>query len=337
MKPLIIRIALICLAGTVFGQGSLTPPGAPGATMKTLTELDTAISQIQGEARTPISQAGITITAAGSYILTTNLLSSGTGSGLTISADNVTVDLNGFSVLCSGASGQGISMNDRNNIVIKNGTIRDAYYFGIAAFRTQNCRFEGLNIIGNGRASSSYDGIFAGTNTTITACIVMDNGSGIDVGPQSKITGNQIINNTSIGLRLYGSGSYVADNIVKGNGDNYDLSTGNQLNILLCEIPESLDWPCAVKLAGTLECTQTGVHGISVVANNITIDLDGHTLIGPGASSGNGIYQSSTYRKLTVLNGKAVQWKPRVFAAVTLVARFVKCLLAAKYNFTFNT
>ncbi len=67
-----------------FGQGSLTPPGAPGATMKTLDELDVAIagvnnavSAIQDEARTPISTASCTIDRSESYYLTDNLMPEG--------------------------------------------------------------------------------------------------------------------------------------------------------------------------------------------------------------------------------------------------------------------
>ena len=53
------------------------------------------LSQI--EPRTPISSAPITITKSGSYYLTTNLTVS-SGNGIQIEANNVTLDLNGFSV-----------------------------------------------------------------------------------------------------------------------------------------------------------------------------------------------------------------------------------------------
>jgi hypothetical protein len=49
---------------TVFAQGSLTSPGAPAPTMKTLAQI---------EPRTPISSAPFTISVPGSYYLTTNL------------------------------------------------------------------------------------------------------------------------------------------------------------------------------------------------------------------------------------------------------------------------
>ena len=328
MKKTRCILAIISLSGSLFAQGSLTPPGAPAPTMKTLAEIDaaianvgTAVSQIQGEARTPISQAGTTITTPGSYILTTNLVSTGGGSGVNISTNNVTVDLNGFSILCAGANGQGISMAGCNNVTIKNGTIRDAYYFGIAAYHTQNCQFENLIITGNGRASSSYDGIHAGTNILITGCTVTENGSGIELdGPGGIITSNRIIDNGSDGIKLNSSGSHVAENIVKGNDDNYDFAAGNTLNLLLSEA-ETLDWPCSVKLARSL--VYEGSDRLDVKSDDVTIDLAGYTLTGH-SNSLDGIYQWSGYKNLTIRNGTIKGFSRASFAAVQTLGSNVR-------------
>jgi hypothetical protein len=51
-----------------------------------------------------------------------------------------------------------------------------------------------------------------------------------------------------------------------------------------------------------------GQTGITVAANNITLDLNGWTLTGSGVNSGHGVYQSSAYRELSVFNGKVVNW-----------------------------
>jgi hypothetical protein len=48
---------------TCSAQGSLTPPGAPAPAMKTLAQI---------EPRTPIASAPFTISAPGSYYLTTH-------------------------------------------------------------------------------------------------------------------------------------------------------------------------------------------------------------------------------------------------------------------------
>jgi hypothetical protein len=102
---------------TARAQGSLTPPGAPTTTMKTLAQV---------EPRTPISSAPFTITNSGSYYLTTNLTVS-SGDGITIAATGVTLDLNGFTIASTVASafGYGILLNGTSgNITIFNGHIR---------------------------------------------------------------------------------------------------------------------------------------------------------------------------------------------------------------------
>ena len=108
--------ALAMLAGIVLAAGSawagnLTPPGAPGSTMKTLTEVHDRAQAAQtaaetagtkadaaktaaeaAEPRTAITGA-VTITQPGSYYLAGNI----TGK-ITIQANNVTLDLMGFRV-----------------------------------------------------------------------------------------------------------------------------------------------------------------------------------------------------------------------------------------------
>src|ERR1017187_3770343 len=79
-------------------QGSLTPPGAPAPMMKTLDQI---------EARTPIDAAHtpgdggnqFIISAPGSYYLTGNVTGVSGKNCISINADNVTVDLNGFALV----------------------------------------------------------------------------------------------------------------------------------------------------------------------------------------------------------------------------------------------
>src|SRR4051812_45809594 len=90
MKKILLIAAAFCsffLENSAFSQGSLTPPGAPAPTMKSLDQI---------EARTPISSVPFTISVPGSYYLTTNLTAALNQNGITVSADNVTLDLNGF-------------------------------------------------------------------------------------------------------------------------------------------------------------------------------------------------------------------------------------------------
>src|SRR4051812_7502934 len=89
---LAVLLSAFLLPHSTFGQGSLTPPGPPAPTVKTLDQLDGKLDQI--EPRKPISTLPFTISAAGIYYLTKNITT--TGDGITIRADDVVVDLGGF-------------------------------------------------------------------------------------------------------------------------------------------------------------------------------------------------------------------------------------------------
>ena len=118
MKTKLVLLALVSAfslqPSALLAQGSLTPPGAPAPTMKTLTQV---------EPRTAISSVPFTISAPGSYYLTTNLTVS-SGNGITISSGNVTLDLNGFVLQGVSGSGSGILVSSTyTNITVRNGTI----------------------------------------------------------------------------------------------------------------------------------------------------------------------------------------------------------------------
>jgi hypothetical protein len=145
-----------------FAQGSLTPPGAPVPTMRTLDQLATnilsvsnlvmqvsnvvaqatnRITQVQNaqadtEPRIPISTFQITITTSGSFYLTTNLVSgTNVNDAINVRANDVTIDLNGFSIVgtnppSGGVSPVGIRIGSSvfniavTNVTVRNGQIR---------------------------------------------------------------------------------------------------------------------------------------------------------------------------------------------------------------------
>src|SRR5438046_4283287 len=104
------------LAGVARG-GPLDPPGPPASTLP------------QVEPRTPISALPFTISQPGSYFLTQNLTANTGGDGITVLADNVTIDLNGFALTgiagSASAISEGGSAPPHSGWVVKNGSIEN--------------------------------------------------------------------------------------------------------------------------------------------------------------------------------------------------------------------
>ena len=162
---------------TAFAQGSLTPPGAPGATMLTLSQI---------APRTPISSAPFIITKPGSYYLTTNLTVS-TGDGIDINTNGVTLDLNGFAISSTapGGSGNGIFINSNiRNISIADGFIQGGATNNGSGFYSGNGFYYGIYYLGTAPANvlisrisisgCSISGIFlnTGDSTVVESCTV---------------------------------------------------------------------------------------------------------------------------------------------------------------------
>ncbi len=162
MRATRIATGVVCLASIAFGQGSLTPPGAPSGTMKTLQQVEPRIDLA--------TVAGLQITQSGSYYLSDNLVVSNS-IGISIGASDVTLDLNGFKILhAGGQSGKAIYVSATRNITIKNGSIQEfedgVYMYGSdGLYPTQGARLENLNI----SRCTGY-GLFVGSMSKVINC-----------------------------------------------------------------------------------------------------------------------------------------------------------------------
>lgn len=253
---------LLATTTLAFAQGSLTPPGAPSPTMKSLDQI---------EPRIPITYDGYNIINPGSYYVTTNLIGgvygvSGSPYGIYIASDNVTVDLNGFTLQGVPGSYSGVYIyGSHTNITVRNGIITGWGGNGVgwnypSTPPPQNVVLEHLTVsanvnhgivIGNGGivsdclvANNGFDGIFVygnGSqiigNTLIGNAANTDGGQGIGVeGSNNRIEGNHVTGTASSRAFGYGiecdtsgfTNNIIIKNSVSGNGaNNYSIASGN--------------------------------------------------------------------------------------------------------------
>jgi len=157
---------------------------------------------------TPINTLPTVIGTQGIYCLKKDLATSiTTGAAITINANNVTIDLNGFKLggLGGGAGSQakGIAATGRTNITLRNGSVR-GFYAGIhlagggSGHLIEDMRVEG----------SLQTGIFIGAAGTIIRRNVI---SAIGGGSDSS----------AYGIYIAANGVSVTDNVVDGVHETY--------------------------------------------------------------------------------------------------------------------
>jgi len=270
-RTTLLAASVLAFQFRVSAQGSLTPPGAPAATMKSLDQV---------EARTAITNASslVTISQPGSYYLTQNLTVP-TGDGIDINANQVTLNLNGFTISSTAASatGSAIYLNKATgniDVTILNGHITsgttnnngvfsgpgflNGIYFNVGGF---NLRAEGVSVYG-----CLGNGIYFGQNNSsvVNSCTVTLAGSiGIYADTVTRSTA------TTCGFRgiLANAVSDCRADEVKASG--YGISSGTANNC-------------------TGNSTGVGAFGISTTAaNNCTANNYGASGTALHATSAN--------------------------------------------------
>jgi hypothetical protein len=249
---------------------------------------------VGGPYGTKITSLPYEINTPGVYYLAGDLSYAGDNFfGITINADNVTLDLMGFTLAYTGTGTlkYGIWMWGRKNVEIRNGTVR-GWYTGIAedyynlpvGHRVINIRAEengsGVSLRGNGHliqgctVSSSLPGasglsIDFGTGI-ITGCVVKNcGGHGIfgGSGGGTVISGNVVVGNAGYpaGVGILSSGGLVMGNEVSNCG----------YKGLWIQGPASL-------IGNSVKTSDSSQTGVFILHPSDPTLLDQNTVMGPG-------------------------------------------------------
>jgi len=205
--------------------------------------------------RIPISQADIplTISAPGSYVVVEPLSGVSGFDGILITSDDVTLDLNGFS-LSGGAGtldGIRITSSPSRGVLLQNGILRDWGGDGVDAAGGEASEhaltLRDLTVIAN-----TGNGIRAGSVVDVHACRAEANGSiGIQVGGRCVVEGNESRANGSHGIQTENSCS-IRDNFV------WDHPSGTGIRVIggATVVLDNLIGQCAtgVEVTGSYQC-----------------------------------------------------------------------------------
>ncbi|MEM7395846.1 MAG: right-handed parallel beta-helix repeat-containing protein, partial [Verrucomicrobiota bacterium] len=294
---IVIFFVSLSVADWVRGQGSLDPTGAPEELFKTLEQI---------EPRTIIDSLPITITQPGSYYLIKDLTKTTVnGDGITIDANEVDIDLNGFAIY--GGNFSGIASDDgifilgsQTNIHIYNGTVAGWDGDGINALNADFSIFENLRVSqndGDGLVtdfnclivqctafSNGFDGLEGDDGTVIKTSTAGQNGdNGIQTSEGCTVVDCASFDNETDGFDI-GAGSVINGCSATDNGIfGFDIALGSQA--IQCtahdNISNGFDMASACILRDSI-ASLNGGHGVRVFANSYVThckfhenDLDG--------------------------------------------------------------
>jgi hypothetical protein len=249
----------------------------------------------------------VTITAAGSYRLSSNLMPPDQNTTVvSITGGGVTLDLNGFmiqgtasyggppSTTCTG-SGSGIGVSaTASGVVVSNGHVIGMGSDGVAvstssrveSMTVHNCCGNGIAIGPNSLVHESVvsrnrgNGITAGVAARVSACVAFENGeSGVSALPGAtrlSVDGCIATSNRVDGI-FAGTRSHVRGSLAFGNADDgIDLAGNGQI----VESVANGNTDRGITVLGGLVTFDSTAVGLDLSNNNTGLNLSGGVLIG---------------------------------------------------------
>ena len=177
----------------------------------------------------------VQITGTGSYLLTGDLDAGVDQQAVTVSAGNVTLDLNGFQILGAGnALRDGILLGGSANAEIRNGTIEGFGRHGILVLSdSPSARVIDIRAVGQ-----AFNGIeLQSEGALVRGCTASGNAIGIKATDGSLVLDSIMHNNSDVGLQIPTGSGYGRNVLSDNNGGDANpqvSGTGSEVAVNLC-------------------------------------------------------------------------------------------------------
>jgi parallel beta-helix repeat protein len=158
----------------------------------------------------------VTVTAGGSYLLTSNLQGQTGLAGIELATSDVTLDMNGFQLIGTSGTLHGITTTNqpltRSNLRLVNGVIRNWGGSGVDFAAGQNVFIEDVKSSNNGG-----DGFHSLELTTFTNCVARGNGGdGFRTEGHTAIVRGVLAQSNTQGIQV-GNRSIVVESVSENN------------------------------------------------------------------------------------------------------------------------
>ncbi len=206
--------ALLLIAGPAFA-GPLSPPSGPiGSTGRFGARIEVNAQNTPADV-----DAQFNITQPGSYYLSGDVVVAGFLSGIEITADDVTLDLNGYTVRPAMSGLDGVRLTGVTNTSVRNGVVRGFIGRGVEGFQSFATTVEGVRAIDN-----NGGGIRVDNGGLVRACMSTGNGGpGFDLVDDSVLLDSVASANGGAGVKA--DVSVVSRCLISNNTEEGIVST----------------------------------------------------------------------------------------------------------------